>query len=214
MVFDHCVIGGGIVGLATAMELLKRQPGSSLFVLLEKESSLAQHQTSHNSGVIHAGIYYAPGSLKAELCRRGALATKSFCEQHHIPYEVCGKMLVATNSLEAERMNALFERAKKNSIDVERLDAQELKHREPNIVGVGALFVKSTGIVRYRQVAEAMGQVIRSSGGEIQFGINVGFDPGEFCHDPCRCWRAALDSETARRLRGTAVGSSGKDRWM
>jgi L-2-hydroxyglutarate oxidase len=172
VVFDHCVIGGGIVGLATAMELLKRQPGSSL-VLLEKESSLAQHQTSHNSGVIHAGIYYAPGSLKAELCRRGALATKSFCEQHHIPYEVCGKMLVATNSLEAERMNALFERAKKNSIDVERLDAQELKRREPNIVGVGALFVKSTGIVDYRQVAEATGQVIRPSGGEIQFGINV-----------------------------------------
>jgi (S)-2-hydroxyglutarate dehydrogenase len=172
VVFDYCVIGGGIVGLATAMELLKRQPGSSL-VLLEKESNLAQHQTSHNSGVIHAGIYYAPGSLKAELCRRGALATKGFCEQHHIPYEVCGKMLVATNSLEAERMKALFERAKKNSIDVERLDAQELKRREPNIAGVGALFVKSTGIVDYKQVAEAMGQVIRSSGGEIQFGINV-----------------------------------------
>jgi L-2-hydroxyglutarate oxidase len=172
LVFDYCVVGGGIVGLATAMELLKRRPGSSL-VILEKESSLAQHQTSHNSGVIHAGIYYAPGSLKAELCRRGALATKNFCEQHGIPYEVCGKMLVATNSLEAERMNALFERAKKNNIDVERLDADELKRREPNIVGVGALFVRSTGIVDYRQVAKAMGQVIRSLGGEIQCGINV-----------------------------------------
>jgi (S)-2-hydroxyglutarate dehydrogenase len=172
MVLDYCVIGGGIVGLATAMELLRQRPGSSL-VILEKESGLAQHQTGHNSGVIHAGIYYAPGSLKAELCRRGALATKSFCEEHGIAYEVCGKMLVATNSLEAERMDMLFERARKNNIDVERLDAEELKRREPNIVGVGALFVKSTGIVDYRLVAEAMGRVIRSSGGEIEFGIKV-----------------------------------------
>jgi L-2-hydroxyglutarate oxidase len=172
LVFDYCVIGGGIVGLATTMELLKRRPGSNI-VVLEKENSLAQHQTGHNSGVIHAGIYYAPGSLKADLCRRGALATKSFCDEHGIPYEVCGKMLVATNALEAERMNALFERAKKNNIDVERLDAQELKRREPNIVGVGALFVKSTGIVDYKQVSEAMGKVIRSSGGAIEFGINV-----------------------------------------
>jgi L-2-hydroxyglutarate oxidase len=172
LVFDYCVIGGGIVGLATTMELLKRRPGSGI-VVLEKEGSLAQHQTGHNSGVIHAGIYYVPGSLKAELCRRGALATKSFCDEHGIPYEVCGKLLVATNTLEAERMNALFERAKKNNIDVERLDAVELKRREPNIVGVGALFVKSTGIVDYKQVSGAMGNVVRVAGGEIEFGINV-----------------------------------------
>jgi (S)-2-hydroxyglutarate dehydrogenase len=172
MVFDYCVIGGGIVGLATAMELLKKRPGSSL-VVLEKESAPAQHQTGHNSGVIHAGIYYAPGSLKAELCRRGALATKSFCEEHRIPYDVCGKLLVATNALELERMNALFERARTNNVDVERLDAQELKHREPNIVGLGALFARSTGIVDYRQVAEAMGRVVRASGGEIEFNVEV-----------------------------------------
>jgi L-2-hydroxyglutarate oxidase len=172
MVFDYCVIGGGIIGLAAAMELLKKRPGSSL-VILEKESSLAQHQTGHNSGVIHSGIYYLPGSLKAELCRRGALATKSFCEEQGVPYKVCGKMLVATNSLEAERMNALFERARKNNIDAEKLDAEELKRREPHIVGVGALFVSSTGIVDYRMVAEAMSQVVRLSGGEIQLGIKV-----------------------------------------
>ncbi len=172
MEFDYCVIGGGIVGLATAIELLKRRPGSGL-ILLEKESSLAQHQTSHNSGVIHAGVYYAPGSLKAELCRRGALATKNFCREHGIPYEVCGKMLVATNALEAQRMDALFERAKKNDIEIERLDCEELKRREPNIVGVGALFVRSTGIVDYRRVAEAMGQVVHSLGGEMEFGVNV-----------------------------------------
>jgi (S)-2-hydroxyglutarate dehydrogenase len=154
------------------MELLKRRPGSRI-VILEKEGRVAQHQTGHNSGVIHSGIYYPPGSLKAELCRHGALATKSFCEKHDIPYEVCGKMLVATNTLEAERMKALFERAKKNNIDVEKLDAEELKRREPNIAGVGALFVRSTGIVDYGQVAETMGQVIRSLGGEIEFDINV-----------------------------------------
>lgn len=173
MVFDYCVVGGGVVGLATGVELLKRRPGSSL-VLLEKEGSLAQHQTGHNSGVIHAGIYYAPGSLKAELCRRGAMATKTFCKEHRIPYEVCGKILVATSALEAERMNTLFERARKNHIEVERLDAGELKRREPNIVGMGGLFVRSTGIVDYRLVADAMGQVIRSSGGEIEFNIQVG----------------------------------------
>jgi (S)-2-hydroxyglutarate dehydrogenase len=172
MVLDYCVIGGGIVGLATAMELLRKRPGSSL-VILEKENGPARHQTGHNSGVIHSGIYYAPGSLKADLCRRGALATKSFCEEHSIAYEVCGKMLVATNSLEAERMNTLFERAKKNDIEVERLDAEELKRREPNIVGIGALFVRSTGIVDYKLVAEAMCRVIRSSGGDIEFGVKV-----------------------------------------
>ena len=154
------------------MELLKRQPGCGI-VILEKERGLARHQTGHNSGVIHAGIYYAPGSLKADLCRRGALATKAFCDEHGIPYEVCGKLLVATNALEAGRMDALFERAKKNDIDAERLDAEELKRREPNIVGVGALFVKTTGIVDYTQVSHAMGNVIRASGGEIEFGINV-----------------------------------------
>ena len=169
---DYCVVGGGIVGLATAMELLKKRPGSSL-VVLEKESGLAQHQTGHNSGVIHSGIYYQPGSLKAELCRRGVLATESFCQEHGIAYEVCGKLLVATSALEAERMNALFERAKENHIGAERLDAEELKRREPNIVGVGALFIPSTGIVDYRSVAEAMGEVIRSSGGQIEFNIKV-----------------------------------------
>jgi L-2-hydroxyglutarate oxidase len=172
MVFDFCVIGGGIVGLATAMELLKRRPGSSL-VLLEKEDGLARHQTGHNSGVIHAGIYYLPGSLKAKLCRRGEVATKNFSEQHSIPYEVCGKILAATNALEFQRLGALFERAQQNGISVERLSAEELQRREPNIVGIGGLLVKSTGIVDYRRVAEAMSAVVQSAGGEVRFGIKV-----------------------------------------
>src|SRR5262249_8154300 len=135
MTFDYCIIGGGIIGLATAMKLLELRPSASL-ILLEKETGLARHQTGHNSGVIHAGIYYAPGSFKAELCRRGAAATKAFCRLRNIPFEVCGKLLVATDALEVERMDALFQRAKQNNIEVERLDAAELKRREPNVAGL------------------------------------------------------------------------------
>lgn len=172
MRYDYCVIGGGIVGLATAMALVRRRPGASL-ILLEKESRLAAHQTGHNSGVIHSGIYYAPGSFKAELCRRGAQATKAFCAEHGIRFEVCGKLLVATNAAEAGRLAALCERAQMNQIEAERLDAAELRHREPHIVGVAALFIPSTGIVDYRQVAEVMGRLIRSAGGEIACGVRV-----------------------------------------
>lgn len=172
MVFDYCVIGGGIVGVATAMALLEARPGSSVLIL-EKEGSLARHQTGHNSGVIHSGIYYAPGSLKADLCRRGALATKTFCLQHAIPFEVCGKLLVATNPLEVQRMDALFERAKKNNVQVERLDAAELKRREPNISGIGGLFIEATGIVDYRLVCRTMGDIVLAAGAEIVFGAGV-----------------------------------------
>lgn len=172
MIYDYCVIGGGIVGLAAAMDLLRKRPGASL-ILLEKEDRLAAHQTGHNSGVIHSGIYYAPGSLKAELCRRGAEATKDFCTEHGIPCEVCGKLLVATNAAESARLDALYERARINRIQVERLDSSELKKREPHIVGLAALFVPATGIVDYKKVAEAMGKVIRSAGGEIEFLTSV-----------------------------------------
>ena len=166
MIYDFCIIGGGIVGLATAMELLKRQPNASL-VILEKEAVLAKHQTGHNSGVIHAGIYYAPGSLKADLCKRGAEATKQFCSEHGIKFEVCGKLLVASTALEVQRMEALYARSQLNGMKVERLDAEQLRAREPNIVGLGGLFLDATGIVDYRQVCETMAAVIRRNGGEI-----------------------------------------------
>ncbi|NVZ28504.1 L-2-hydroxyglutarate oxidase [Pseudomonas gingeri] len=172
MIYDFCIIGGGIVGLATAMELLKRQPGASL-VILEKEATLARHQTGHNSGVIHAGIYYAPGSLKADLCKRGSQATKEFCREHGIRFEVCGKVLVASTPLEVQRMDALYERSQLNGLKVERLDADELRRREPNIVGLGGLFLDATGIVDYRQVCEAMARVIRAGGGEIRLEKTV-----------------------------------------
>jgi len=172
MTYDYCIIGGGIVGLATAMALLTRRPGASLLIL-EKEASLGRHQTGHNSGVIHAGIYYAPGSLKADLCKRGAQATKDFCAEHGIAFEVCGKLLVASNDLEVQRMQALYERSQQNGLKVERLDAGALREREPNIVGKGALFLDATGIVDYQQVCDAMAKVIRQAGGEVRLSTTV-----------------------------------------
>jgi len=170
--YDYCVIGGGIVGLATAMQLLATHPDASL-VLVEKESELGAHQTGHNSGVIHAGIYYPPGSLKADLCRRGARATKDFAARHGIPVDVCGKLLVATDPTEAARMDALYERSQHNGIDVERIDAAELRRREPHVRGVGALFVPATGIVDYRLIAATMSDVIRRAGATIELGVEV-----------------------------------------
>jgi L-2-hydroxyglutarate oxidase len=164
---DFCVIGGGIVGLATARALLDAFPGAGV-VVLEKEEELARHQTGHNSGVIHAGIYYAPGSLKARLCREGAEATKAFCAEHGIPFETCGKLLVATTPQEVERMGGLEERAGVNGIACERVGQAELTEREPEVVGLGALFVPSTGIVDYRQVCAALAGEIRAQGGVVE----------------------------------------------
>ncbi len=170
--FDYCVIGGGIVGLATAMALSKREAGARI-VLLEKETELAAHQTGHNSGVIHAGIYYQPGSLKARLCREGAEATKAFCRSRNIAFETCGKLLVATNDLELHRMDTLEERAKLNDIAFERLSQAGLHSAEPAVSGVGALRVPSTGIVDYRAVCIAMAEELREKGVEIRLGAVV-----------------------------------------
>lgn len=172
MIFDYCIVGGGIVGLATAMRLLENKPGSSL-ILIEKEDALGKHQTGHNSGVIHAGIYYPPGSLKAELCRKGAEATKAFCSENGIRFEVCGKLLVATSDLEIQRMNALYERSKQNTIEVHRVSEGELREREPHIRGRGALFVPSTGIVSYAEVCQAMGRRIKALGGNIRLSTRI-----------------------------------------
>ncbi|WP_197284021.1 MULTISPECIES: L-2-hydroxyglutarate oxidase [unclassified Shinella] len=170
--FDYCIVGGGIVGLATAMRLLENKPGSSL-ILIEKEDALGKHQTGHNSGVIHAGIYYPPGSLKAELCRKGAEATKAFCSENGIRFEVCGKLLVATSDLEIQRMDALYERSKQNTIEVHRVSEGELREREPHIRGRGALFVPSTGIVSYAEVCQAMGRRIKALGGNIRLSTRI-----------------------------------------
>jgi (S)-2-hydroxyglutarate dehydrogenase len=168
VIFDFCIIGGGIVGIATARDLLRRFPSASL-VLVEKEAALALHQTGRNSGVIHAGVYYAPGSLKARYCREGARDTKAFCDSHDIKYDVCGKLLVATDESELGRMNELETRARSNDLDVERIDAAALREREPSIRGVGALLVKTTAIVDYRAIARAMAADLVEQGADLRF---------------------------------------------
>lgn len=172
MDYQYAIIGGGIVGLATALELARREAGAKVIVL-EKEDAVALHQTGHNSGVIHAGIYYQPGSLKAQLCRAGADATKAFCTENKIPFETCGKLLVATNPLEAERMTALETRARDNDIAFETISQARLREIEPNIAGVGALLVHATGIVDYRKICVAMAEQLKAMGGEIRFGAKV-----------------------------------------
>ena len=163
---DLIVIGAGIVGLATAREALRRRPGISVLVL-EKADDVASAQTGHNSGVIHAGLYYAPGSLKARLCRAGEKATKDFCDEHGIRYETVGKLVVATNDVEIERMKALAERAAENGIKVEHINGDRLAEMEPNVRGLEALISPATGIVDFRDVAHAMARDIEQMGGRV-----------------------------------------------
>jgi L-2-hydroxyglutarate oxidase len=170
--YDFAVIGGGIVGLSVAWQLRQRQPSSSI-VVIEKEAGVARHQTGHNSGVIHAGIYYEPGTLKAELCRKGVTATLRFCRDNRIPYEQCGKLIVATDADEQERMLDLYERAIRNGIEVELLDEADLKAAEPNVQGIGAILSPTTGIVDYVAVASAMARRLEELGGEIRTGAEV-----------------------------------------
>ncbi|XTZ39272.1 L-2-hydroxyglutarate oxidase [Salmonella enterica] len=170
--YDFVIIGGGIIGMSTAMQLIDVYPDASI-VLLEKETGPACHQTGHNSGVIHAGVYYTPGSMKAQFCLAGNLATKAFCDQHGIRYDNCGKMLVATSALEMERMRALWDRTAANGIERYWLSAEELQEREPNISGLGGIFVPSSGIVSYRDVTAAMANSFRAKGGEIIYDAEV-----------------------------------------
>lgn len=171
-IYDFAIIGGGILGMSTAWQLQKKYPGKSV-VILEKESGPAQHQTGHNSGVIHAGVYYKPGSLKAQFCKAGNVATKAFCNEYGIEYDECGKLLVATNAQELTRMQALVKRCADNGIDIEVLDQQQLKAREPNITGVGAIFVPSTGIVSYMAITAKMAELVAQNDGEVRYETEV-----------------------------------------
>lgn len=170
--YDYIIIGGGIIGLATAAEIASREPAARL-LLIEKEAGFARHQTGHNSGVIHAGIYYAPGSLKAKLCRDGAEATKAYARAKNIPFDVCGKLLVATDPTEMERMQALKIRATQNDIAFEEVDTRRLRALEPNIAGLGALLVPSTGIVNYALICEALAADLRDHGATLMLGTQV-----------------------------------------
>jgi L-2-hydroxyglutarate oxidase len=170
--YDFIIIGGGIVGVSTAWQLQQRFPDAAI-VLIEKESTLARHQTGHNSGVIHAGVYYRPGSLKADFCRRGSAATLAFCEEHHIPVKRCGKLLVATTEVEMKRMEALERRCLLNGIDTQRLSGEELAREEPRITGLGALLVPATAITDYRRMTVKMAERFTALGGTVTTGASV-----------------------------------------
>jgi L-2-hydroxyglutarate oxidase len=170
--YDYIVIGGGIIGMSTAMQLKQREPDARILVL-EKESKVGMHQTGRNAGVIHAGIYYQPRSLKADFCQRGAVATMRFCEEHGIPYKQCGKLLVATDKIEVERMGRLFGRCQQNDPATELVRKPQLQAMEPNILGEGAIYSPNTGIVDFRLVCEAMMSTFVRDGGEVQLGTCV-----------------------------------------
>ncbi len=170
--YRYCVIGAGIVGLSTAYHLLAEDPTGTV-VVLEAEDTVATHQTGHNSGVIHSGIYYEPGSLKAKFAKAGERATKEFCRTHGIGFDECGKLIVATDAVELVRMDALEQRAAVNGITCRRIKRTELIELEPNIIGLGALHLPRTGIVDYPQIARTLVDLITAQRGELRTGARV-----------------------------------------
>ena len=171
--YDLTIVGAGIVGLATALKLAQNHPGTRLLVL-EKESQVAQHQTGHNSGVIHSGLYYRPGSVKASTCVAGRKALLEFCDRNAVPYEICGKIVVATSPDEVPRLEELHRRGLANGLQgLEVLAPERLKEFEPRATGVKGLHVPETGIIDYKKVAEAYAKNIRASGGDIRTSHRV-----------------------------------------
>jgi L-2-hydroxyglutarate oxidase LhgO len=167
------VVGGGILGLASARLIAARHPGAAVTVL-EKEERVAAHQTGRNSGVIHAGLYYAPGSLKATLCRRGVGLLEAFCDEHHVPYDRCGKLVVATEPRELPGLAAIEERARANGVPgIAMLGAQQLREVEPHVRGVAALHSPRTAVVDYGAVARALAAELVERGGHIRLGATV-----------------------------------------
>ncbi len=210
--YDVAIIGGGIVGLATALAVTERRPHARLLVL-EKEQQWAAHQTGHNSGVIHSGIYYRPGSLKATLCREGSQALIAFCREHGIAHEVCGKLIVATDEEEFPRLDALYERGLQNGLEVVRLTPEQAREWEPHVRCLAALRVPATGIVDYRAVCAAYVRLIEARGGclrlgtrvqrlrEIPNGLEIGTDGEAFeARFVVNC--AGLQSDRVARLAG------------
>ena len=164
-----CIIGGGIVGLATAHQLLERHPGTKVLVL-EKESAPGQHQTGHNSGVLHCGLYYKPGSARARMAVTGVRRMVAFCQEHGVPYDLCGKTVIATEQEEIPRLHALFERGTANGVEgLKLLGPEEVREYEPHAAGIAGIRVPQEGITDYSQVCVEMVKEIREWGGEIQF---------------------------------------------
>ncbi len=171
--FDIAIIGGGIVGLATALQSTRKFNGARIGVL-EKETEIARHQSGHNSGVIHSGIYYKPGSLKARNCVAGAVAMVEFCSEHRIPYEVCGKVVVATEPAELPGLQELMRRGTANGVPgLAMIEVARLRELEPHCTGIAAMHVPGTGITDYGAVARKYGELIEAAGGQILKGCKV-----------------------------------------
>jgi L-2-hydroxyglutarate oxidase len=215
--YDYAVVGGGVVGVSTAMHLGKKFPRARV-LLVEKESSPAQHQTGRNSGVIHSGIYYKPGSFKASFAKSGARSMVSFCEEHGIPHNVCGKVIVATKDSELRLLENLYQRGLQNEVPVEKVSAGRVRETEPHVNCLAGLLVKSTGITSYGVVCRKLLELIEAGGGEARFNCRVlGFrdredakvietDVGEFeAKFVINC--AGLHSDRVARMAGADPGA-------
>ena len=204
---DFIVIGGGIVGLATGLRILEARPGAKL-LLLEKEDSLGRHQTGHNSGVLHAGLYYKPGSLKAKLAVEGLRQMVSFCQTNGVAYEQCGKIVVATEPKELPRLEKLFERGMANGLQgLRKLGPEQIREIEPHAAGLAAIHVPEEGIVDYAGVVEAMAKEIRTLGGEIRTGERVKGLKGAG-----GIWRVETSNETYETTQVVACAGLHSDR--
>ncbi|HUG18251.1 MAG TPA: L-2-hydroxyglutarate oxidase [Planctomycetaceae bacterium] len=170
--FDVAIVGGGIVGLATAWQIQNNDPDRSV-VVLEKEREVAFHQTGRNSGVLHTGIYYKPGSLRATNCREGKLAMQQFCAEHDIPFDLCGKVIVALDETEASRLDNIFERGQANGVQCEMISGERLREIEPHAAGLKAIHVPEAGIVDYKAVSRKLAELICERNGEIRFDAKV-----------------------------------------
>lgn len=166
------IIGGGILGLATAYRLTEKNPSRQV-IILEKEAGLAHHQTGHNSGVLHSGIYYKPGSLKAINCREGKKAMEAFCAAEGIDYDICGKVIVATNEKELPALQNIYERGQANGVKCAMIDQEHLKELEPAVAGIRAIHVPEAGIVNYKQVCSRLAERIQERNGRIVTGARV-----------------------------------------
>jgi L-2-hydroxyglutarate oxidase len=172
-IFDVIIIGGGIVGLATGREILQRFPGKKLLIV-EKEQQIAAHQTGHNSGVIHSGLYYKPGSLKAKLCVAGAARMVRFCQENSVPYEICGKVVVATDETEIPALEELFRRGEFNGVpNLRMLTREQIREIEPHASGIRGIHVPGTGITDFTVVCQRYAEHIVAAGGEIRTGAMV-----------------------------------------
>ena len=170
--YDYAVIGGGIVGLSVAMHVSKQYPRAHVLIL-EKEDSPARHQTGRNSGVIHSGIYYKPGSYKARFARAGSSSMVEFCQENGIPYEICGKVIVATQEKERAGLDNLFQRGQQNGLPVRKISSQEVNEIEPHVRCLAGIHVPTTGITDYRQVSQKYLELFQHQGGEAKFGNAV-----------------------------------------